>query len=146
MNTLLDQLEVDVNNELPNADQSNYLKGMSNAGVMSGKGSGTDYANPIDIFLIGYTLGAGADLGDNSIGDLIGGDIDGDQFRGAGFQFSLMLGIDGGVLPFKSLFGLDNSRTDYFINWNSKDSSSDNFTFTLKSFGLHVRYQWLPGG
>lgn len=143
---LLDDLEDDVNDELPDADQSTYLKGMSNASVMSGKGAGTDYANPVYSFLLAYNISAGADLGDTALSDLISGDIDFKQVRGGAFQFNFLGGIDGKYLPFKSIFGFDTRRFDFFLNFGSRKSTSSDFIFTLKNYGCHVRYHWIIGG
>ena len=81
-------LENDVNADLPDADASNYLIGMANASVMSVKGSGSDYANDVDLFVFKVSAGIGADIGDSTLSDFKSNTV-----RGVGISPSLMVGI-----------------------------------------------------
>ncbi|TNE97228.1 MAG: hypothetical protein EP326_11820 [Deltaproteobacteria bacterium] len=136
--TLITTLENEVNNDLPDADQSTYLKGMANSSVMSTKGSGTDYANDIDVFLVGAGFNAGLDLGNQSFGDLIGGDVDGNQIRGVGLAPSLLIGFGMGVLPIKWKIV---KRSKIFVNFFSYDigDSGDDLQAETSNFGFHIR-------
>ncbi len=146
VDSLLDELEDDVNSELPDADQKTYLRGMGNANVMSGKGS-SDYANDVKIFLLKYGVGVGADLGNNSTSDILNGTIKAKQFRGASFQLGFTFGLSLRFLPFKSIGPIETKKADIFMHIGSMDSTSEDNSFTInsKSFGLYFRYKVHPG-
>jgi len=136
--TLITSLENEVNSDLPDADQATYLKGMANASVMSTKGTGTDYANDIDVFLVGAGFNAGVDLGNQSFGDLLGGDVDGNQVRGVGLAPSLLIGFGMGVLPIKWKIV---KRSKIFVNFFSYDTGDpgDDLQAEMSNFGFHIR-------
>ena len=136
--TLISQLENEVNNDLPDADQATYLQGMANASVMSTKGTGTDYANDIDVFLVGLGFNAGIDLGSQSFGDLIGGDVDGNQVRGVGLAPSLLVGFGMGVLPIKWKIV---KRSKVFVNFFSYETGEpgDDLQAEMRNFGFHIK-------
>jgi len=142
----LDQLENEVNADLPDADQSTYLKGMANANVMSAKGS-SDYANDVKLFLLKYSVGIGADIGDNTLGDAINGTVEAKQLRGASFQLGFTAGLNLGVLPFKSIGPIETKRADVFLHVGSLNNTSDDQSFSLvsKSLGFYFRYKVHPG-
>jgi hypothetical protein len=134
-----DLLETEVNKNLPEADQSTYLKGMANSSVASQKGLGADYATSIDFFIVGWSLGLGADLGDNSMSDVIGGDIDANQIRGFGASSALMVGFNPGML-FKKL-----ERLRIYLHYLSVDvPDKDDLEGESTSYGFHVQYKLIP--
>lgn len=138
-----DLLEDLVNKDLPDADQSTYLDGMANASVATQKGLGVDYASNMQIFLVGASGSIGADLGNNNMFDLLGGDVDGNQVRGFGAQVSANLGVNLGLF-FKNKFW---NRTNLYLNFLSVDvPDSDGLKGEVSNFGMHLQYMWLPGG
>lgn len=143
INTLFNQIETDVNAKLPNADQSNYLKGMANASVMSAKGMGTDYSNEIVFTQFKYTVGLGADLGAVGASDLIGGDVEIENIRGVGIQQAFMLGVDLSVFGAGKLGPIDFSKFELFLNYGhlSPSNYSSSLSGKIKSFGFHGRYR-----
>lgn len=147
IDSLFDKVENDVNSDLPDADQKTYLRGISNSNVMSGKGSGTDYANDIEFGIFKYSWGAGVDLGDADASSVINGEINTKQLRGAAFQVGIMLGIDLGAFQGGSIGPINTQDLDLFFNFNSKDLSNvaASFTGKLSSLGFHARYKLMPG-
>lgn len=147
IDTLFDKVENDVNSDLPDADQKTYLRGISNANVLSGKGSGTDYANDIKFGIFKYSWGAGADIGDADASSVLNGEINAKQLRGAAFQVGIMLGIDLGAFQGGSIGPINTQDLDLFFNFNSTDLSNmaDSFTGKLSSLGFHGRYKLMPG-
>ncbi len=143
------QIEAEINKDFPQTDASSYTKGMANASVMSGKGVGTDYADDLTLMVVGAGVGIGADLGDNSLGDLIGGDVDGNQIKGIGFQGGILAGINGSILPINRIGFFDFSKFDIFLNLFKYDYDKNDPDFSLKaetsSFGIHGRYRIMNG-
>jgi hypothetical protein len=139
---LINVAETDVNSQLPDADASTYLKGMANSSVMANKGATSDYANDVDVFLIGVGAGIGADVGNNSFGDLISGDIDGNQLRGFGVQPSLLVGINLGLWDMPTIFDvIDLNKMKVFISFFKFDVDQTKIDANVTNFGLHLRYK-----
>lgn len=135
--TALQLLEDDINNDLPNADASNYLTGMGNASVMSVKGTGSDYANEVDLFIVKASAGIGVDVGDQSLGDLDAGKV-----RGFGVSPSLTIGLNPGALfdlPEWEYFDMNKLRV--FVNFFSFDTETGGANVEASNFGIHARYK-----
>lgn len=153
-NDAFDELEVRVNNDLPDADQSTYLKGMSNSSVMSMKANGVDYANDIDLFVVGVSVGAGIDVGNNSFSDFTSGDVDGNQIRGIGIAPSLMVGTNLGLFNLPKMGFFDPSRVRLMANFFTMNIGSfgDDLDGKVTNLGFHARYRvfepksFVPGG
>lgn len=139
-----DALETEVNNNLPDADQSNYLKGMANASVASQRGLGANYGHQIDYLEIGFTGTLGADLGNSSTSDLISGDVDYNQIRGVGVGAAVGLGLKGE--NFASKIGpLDMKRTRFYAYFLKLDApDTDGLDGDTTSMGFHVQYHLIP--
>ncbi len=137
-------LETEVNKSLPDADQSTYLKGMSNASVLSVKGLGTDYTD-FDLFVVGGGVGAGAALGSNSLSDVLGGDVDAEALRGVGAQVVLMGGLHLGIFNLPTFDFFDMKKLKFFLSFMSMDlpSLGDEFDGEVSNFGLHLQYKVL---
>ncbi|OUR96282.1 hypothetical protein A9Q84_07955 [Halobacteriovorax marinus] len=146
VDALLDTLENDVNKELPDADQSSYLKGMANANVMSGKGT-SDYANDVEYAFLKYSVGVGVDVGNNTTSDILNGTVEAKRLRGASFQLGFTFGLDLSFLPFKSIGPWEPKKTDIFVHVGKLDSVSEDGSFTLlsRSFAFFLRYKLHPG-
>lgn len=142
-NALFNEVEKEVNKDLPDADASTYLKGMANASVMSAKGVGTDYANDIDLFIFGVGVGIGADVGSNSFSDLVGGDVDNNQVRGVSFAPSIMFGLNLGVFDMPKWSFLDLNKVKLMGNFFTMklDSFDDDLDGKVTNFGIHARYR-----
>lgn len=149
---LINQLETEYNNQLPEADASTYLKGMANASVTSAKGAGIDYANDIDLFLIQGSLGVGADMGSSGFGDFVGGDLDGNQLRGIGIHPTLTGGINMGIFDwggyFEDKWGISLDKLKIFFNilpqldYDTTTGSNIKIAAEISNFGLHFRYKF----
>lgn len=148
LSSLLLELETQVNKSLPETEGgSTYFTGMANASVASVKGMGGDYANDIDIFLVGPRIGLGADLGENKFSDLMSGKIEPTQIRGFGVQPSLTVGFNLGVikaLPKFSWMKWNNLKT--FVNFFSYTLEPNNgISGSMSNFGMHFRYKIMEG-
>jgi hypothetical protein len=142
--TACDFLENEVNANLPNADQSNYLKGMANAGVISQRGLGADYASDIEFMAVSFAAGVGADVGDNSASDLISGDADFDKVRGIGAGSSVSLSLNAGLFSTK-FGGIDPKRlrvSAYFLSVDAPDT--DGLKGKTTSMGMNFQYKIVP--
>ncbi|MCR9206030.1 MAG: hypothetical protein NXH75_15715, partial [Halobacteriovoraceae bacterium] len=137
-------LEAEVNNNLPSADQSNYLKGMANASVASQRGLGANYGHQIDYLEVGFAATLGADLGDVGTSDLIGGDVDYNQVRGVGVGAAVSLALKGENFASK-LGPLDMKRTRFYAYFLKLDApDTDGLDGDTTSMGLHVQYHLVP--
>ncbi len=136
-------LETAVNKDLPDADASTYLKGMANSSVMANKSNGVDYANDIDLFVVGIGVGLGADVGNNSLGDLIGGDVDANQLRGVGIQPALMVGLDMGIFDIGEIGFIDFNKMKVFANFFTYELDQSDIKGDIFNFGLHARYKYI---
>ncbi len=139
INTLFDQIEIEVNAQLPDADQSTYLKGMANASVMSTKGMGTSYTNEIIFTEFKYSTGIGVDLGAVGFSELVGGEVDFETARGIGIQQSFTLGVD------LSAFGASGFLSDLelFFNYGTLDPRVyyASLKGRIENIGFHGRYR-----
>lgn len=142
-NNAFNQMQNEINNDLPDADQSSYLRGMGNASVMSMKANGVDYANDIDLFIVGVSVGAGLDVGDNSFGDFTSGDVDGNQIRGIGIAPSLMVGVNLGIFNLPNLSFIEFDRMKLMANFFSMNLGTfgDDLDGKVNNFGIHARYR-----
>ncbi len=141
-----DSLEVEVNNNLPNADQSNYLKGMANASVASQKGLGASYGSNIEYLEVGFTGAIGADLSGNSTSQLLKGDVDYNQIRGIGVGGAVSLGLKGDLFG-SSIGPLDMKKTSFYGYFLTLDAPNrDGLDGSATSLGMHLRYKFIEGG
>lgn len=140
-----DALEIQVNSNLPDADQSNYLKGMANASVASQKGLGASYGSNIEYLEIGFTGALGADLGNNTASDIVSGDVDYNQIRGVGVGAAVSLGLKGSLFG-SSIGPLDMKKTSFYGYFLSLDApDTDGLDGDSTSFGLHMQYKLIEG-
>lgn len=137
------ELENEVNKNLPDADTGTYLKGMANSSVMANKSNGIDYANDIDLFVVGIGVSAGADVGDQSIGDVIGGDVDANQLRGVGIQPALMVGLDMSMFDFGQVGWIDFNKLKVFANFFTYELDQSDIKGDIFNLGLHARYKYI---
>lgn len=139
-----DLLETEVNANLPDADQSNYLKGMANAAVMSQRGLGADYASDLKFLGVSFAAGVGADVGSNSTSDLISGDADFDKVRGIGAGSGVSLTLNAGLFGGK-IGMLDAKRLNisaYYLSVDPPDK--DGLSGKTSSMGFNVQYKMIP--
>ncbi len=130
------QIESSVNENLPETDAGTYLKGVANASALAQGQVGIDHANDIDVFLFGPSLGAGVDVGDYELGDLLSGDVKGKNLRGLGVAPSLLLGLGFPTLGLKNY-----KKWKLFLNFGHLNLSPKKTNIKMMNFGLHVRYQ-----
>ena len=137
---LANQIETSVNDELPDAEPSTYLKSMANASVQSGRHLGLDYASDQD-FILAATVGAGIDLGGQKLDDLLSGDIKGKQIRGIGAQTSFMFGLNLKVFNLKKRKKFDPNRLTIFLNYGGLNKSFSENEIRSQNLGVHFRYK-----
>jgi hypothetical protein len=145
VNQIVTDLETQVNQSLPDASQSTYLKGMSNSNVIAVKGLGVDYASSPDIFVVGVGAGVGADIGNNKISDVTSGKVDANQITGIAAQPSIMVGVNLKNFPLPKLGFFDLKKLTVFGNFFSmkdidKKINDGRFRGKLSNFGLHASY------
>lgn len=137
-------LEDDINKSLPDADHTNYLKGMANSSIMANKGLGIDYAADMSIIEAGLGIGIGADLGgsNGSFSKLVTGDVDANQIRGFGIQSTFMFGLHLGIIPFKGIGPFEFKRANLYFNLMSSDMpEQDGIEGKISSSGFHLQYK-----
>ncbi len=130
------QIEASVNENLPEADASTYLQGTADANALSSSLVGVDYANEAKTFLLSPNIGAGVNLGEYQLGDLLTGDVKGKNLRGLGATPSLLLGLNLAKLGLKKY-----SKWRLFLNFGQLKPKSDTFNLEVITYGLHVRYR-----
>jgi hypothetical protein len=133
------KIEADINKGLPGGETDRFMKGMANSSVIAGKGVGTDYASYMDVFLIGAGLGVGADLEKSK-------DPKSD-ISGIGIAPGFVVGLNLGVLPVRTILGLEANRLNLYANYMAY-SRNQNFDqskagLDMKTFGTHIRYDWI---
>ncbi len=143
--TILDSLENQANAELSNIEPGNYLKYSADSTIVSGKSTGSDYANNFSYFIVGAGLGLGVNLGPNSLSDLLSGDTEADDANGAGLQTSLMAGVNlAGVLPDAMKWGKDKwwgaDRFSVFFNFFKYEMDQSDLTADALSIGMKIRW------
>jgi hypothetical protein len=136
----LQKIEDDANDGLPKSNTPDeFMDGMANSSVMSGKGVGSDYASGMRVILIGAGVGLGAAV--DAEGAMKGGDS---NFKGAGFQGGLILGTHLGWLDTQKIMGLETDRLNVYLNFFSytfdKNFGENSALFETRSFGMHVSY------
>lgn len=138
------EIEAQVNTELPEGDASTYAPGMANAAALSTKGIGSDYSNDLDFLMISVNLSAAVDSDQFKAYDFEDDSFDESTVNGVGVAASITLGMNMGTF-FKKKWGLiDPKKLDVFINYLSfkkdDDGTDDNFNFKHSNFGIHARY------
>lgn len=139
VDTAIQQLEDDVNANLPNTDASNYLKAVANSTTMASLGSGVDYANPFKFFIVGAGTGLGFDLGGSSLSSVTGGNYS--SIAGLSAQYTMMAGTRLGNFvqtPWAE-------KTSVFFNFSNIGISKDNAEFKSSTIGFHGKYNVRPG-
>ncbi len=143
-----DELENEVNKVLAEAlntkDLDKYLDGTANAFSLANKGIGVDYGADMKLFLAGLQFAAAVDTTDLGVGDLVGGDVDGDKINGGGVNLTLFAGLNLGFLPFGDIGPIKLDRTKVFVNfmtYDAEDLGDVDGSVKVSSFGAHVQYK-----
>ena len=143
MDDALDALEDEVNKELPGAEnQAAYFEGMSNAAAYSSQGTGSAYGAVFDRFLVGATVGIGADLGERSLGDFISGDAKAQELAGVSIQGVLTVGANMGQFFSSSdddWFQWD--RLSLYLSFMTYSQTFSELDLSYTSFGLTGNYR-----
>jgi hypothetical protein len=141
MNAFLDRMEAEVNENLPNADGTNYLRGIADSAVQSGSGIGVDYASPFSLFILGPQVGVGAKLGEgNTTKKLIKGDVKAERIQGAAAQAAIMAGLNLAFLPNLRLGFIDTERLKVFAHFFTYKFDVSEVNIKTTSFGFHGQY------
>lgn len=146
VNTELEKIEADINQDLPSGQPSRLMKGMADSSVMAGKGIGTDYASNMDVFLIGAGVGVGADLAKDKTTD--------SDLSGAGVAPGLILGMNLAWMDSKRFLGMDTDRLNVYFNFmdytheqnvNDDPDEKSDAELDMLALGVHFRYDWIKG-
>jgi len=145
LDLLFDELEAQVNANIPDADPSTYTRGVANSTILAGAGLGADYVTPFTLGLFGGNFGAGADLGGNSLSSVMNGTVSPTQIAGFGFQGSLLLGFNAGSLGAgKNMGPIDLTRLKLFAAFYRKGFTNSDFEASFTSWSLKGQYKLVP--
>jgi hypothetical protein len=138
-------MEDQVNANLPATEPGDYTKGMANAVAMAGTGTSAVYGSSFRYGLIGLGVGLGLDLGDQSLGDVLGGDADLDKIGGLGLQGALVLGVNPGAFTQGSWFGIiDPTRLRTYLSFMSLKRDVGDASVEFTNFGAVGQYRIIP--
>ncbi|NCN26242.1 hypothetical protein GW915_01600 [bacterium] len=138
---LFDALEDKINSDLPSTTNAGkYVKNVSNASVLSGTGSGTDYASPFSLGLLGFQSSVGVDLGDTKLSK-----ISEEPERTGGFapQFAITAGLNLEALKLATLGAIDLNKVKVYLHYFKKTFKQDELSLEAKSWGLHAQYKYI---
>lgn len=141
----IQEIENEINKDLPGAQPKRLMEGMANSSVMAGKGIGSDYASNMEVFLIGAGLGVGADLEKDKNTD--------SDISGLGVAPGVVIGTNLGWMDTARLLGMDTNRLNVYLNFMSyghdqdfgENGSKTGAEIDMTSFGVHFRYNWIKG-
>lgn len=146
VNTEIQKIENEINQDLPSAQPERLMEGMANASVLAGKGVGADYASGMKVFLIGAGVGAGADLAKDKNTD--------SDISGIGVAPGLVIGANLGFMDTQRILGMDTNRLNLYLNFASykheQDISDDpgkesDAVIDMTTLGARFRYDWIKG-
>lgn len=139
IDAIFNELESEVNSNLPNANASTYLRGIADSGVISADGVGVDYATQFSLFDFGFDAGVGAALNGGNVGNLLTGSTSTTTVSGFAGQYSFMVGLR---LPeILDLGPIDPRRLKIFLNFDSSNFSKTGTVVRFSSFGLNGQYK-----
>lgn len=145
VNAEIQNIENEINKDLPSAQPKRLMEGMANSSVMAGKGIGSDYASNMEVFLIGAGVGVGADMEEDKNTD--------SDISGIGIAPGLVIGANLGFLDSSKILGMDTNRLNVYLNFMGyghdqkfgENGSETDAEIDMKSFGVHFRYDWIKG-
>ncbi|MGB0455243.1 MAG: Lsa36 family surface (lipo)protein [Bacteriovoracaceae bacterium] len=148
ISSAFDDLETQVNDELPDiSGGESYAEAMANSTAIAGRSIGVDYNSDMDLFMVGVRLGIAADVGSNSLSDVMSGDVDEKQIAGFGAGLALAGGLNLGMFDFSknqssdSLFRWDDMNL--FFNVFKYDIDQDDVNANTTTFGVHLQWKWI---
>jgi len=145
VDAMFDTLETLVNAQLSDIpDTTSILKCTANSTIIAGSGIGFDYASKWGLFLVGYQIGGGFDPGTNSISDLLGGSYDASEFKGAGVQNAITLGIPVSLFTKASIGPIHLERMKAYINFMKAGYDLDTISTDFMTFGVGLQYKLIP--
>lgn len=145
--SICDDIESQFQNEIngqdvPEVPVGDFANQMANAVSISTAGTGTDYANLFDVFVLGFhPLAIGADIDMDN--------IDNAESAGVALSPSLVLGLNLDLLPFDKIGTLEMKDFDLFLSYfsqkNDKMIDQDGTTIggEISNFAAHIRYRWV---
>lgn len=144
IDSAFNQLETEVNANLPASTAEKYLEGMANSTSIASSGLYADYTEVFNIFYLAAGGGVGVDLGNNSIGDLVDGSTDAEQFAGLSGMYNLNIGFNLGRFFAKKVGFFDFSRSKFYFGFAGQKISQDNLDFDYSHFSLMGQYKLIP--
>ena len=141
---LVDQVETEVNAELPNTDRGEFFGSMANASQMAGKDLGYDPVNPIQNLSVNVGAGAAIDLNKKNFNDIkdANGDVDYNNAPGVGVQGAVTLGLRPFFLPEKKFV---KEKWDLFLHFFRYSYEKTDYDAKTTAAGFHGRYRLHPG-
>lgn len=143
--TVFDQLETELNSYLPSVETGQYTQGVANANAMASTGVGSVIGSGFQYALVGAGVGLGADLGDSSLSDLLGGGGSFTNFAGVGAQGSVVLGINPGLFLKDKIWIIEPDRARIYLSFLSMSRVFSDISTEFSNFGLVGTYKIIPG-
>lgn len=146
LDNYLEGVESDLNEDQPIRDTERLMKGTANSAALASKGVGSDYASYIKKYLVGASLGVAIDA-EKDVG------LE-DEVSGLGGAAGVVVGVRMEELEINNFLGLDLNRLSAYANVGGVSQSrifpgiedSDlKAEISTTNFGLHFRYDWIPG-
>jgi hypothetical protein len=142
----IQNIENDLNKDLPSAPPQRLMEGMADSSAIAGKGIGSDYASGMQVMLIGAGVGVGADLEKDKTTD--------SDLSGVGVQPAIIIGANLGFMDAQSILGMDTDKLNVYISGMSYNldrklgkDNKDEINAKLTSLGIHFSYDWIkPSG
>lgn len=140
------EFQNEVNDNLPSGIPDRIMEGMANATSFAGKGVGSDYASYMQVWLVGASAGAGADL---DRPERTNSDI-----SGVGVAPGAIFGMNLRHLGVSKFAGLDAKRVNAYVNFMNfgqtfdlyhKDGIDSDAKLGSTALGFKFRYDWIDG-
>lgn len=135
------KIQDDVNQDFPTDSPGRIMEGTANSTVMAAKGIGTDYTDRFQTYLVGYSVGVGADLEEEKTLD--------SEISGGGAASGVVVGANAKAIRIENFAGLDTSKLNIFVNFGKlshdekiRESRDVDGTGKIEmlNIGLHFNY------
>jgi hypothetical protein len=143
-NSLLDQLENEINKNFPQVDAEGYLRASGNASVSAGAGLGVDYSTDFTLAMVGLQGAVGVNPGKTSFNKALK-EENADKIKGIGVQGALMGGFNLDSLPGESLGFIPTANSRAFFHLLPYKRKFKEVSVRIFDVGAHYQHRFLPG-
>ncbi|MEO5666445.1 MAG: hypothetical protein ABIR96_00150 [Bdellovibrionota bacterium] len=134
---LVDDLQTQVNDQLPSVETGQYTKGMANATAMASTGTASVYGSSFKYGLIGGSVALGVDLGSgNKLSN-----FDAKKVAGVGVQSAAIIGFSPGSVTSGQWGPIDPARLRIFLSFLKLDQTLNDADVAFTSMGLIGQYR-----